>query len=112
MQHSRSRTLTPSPTAMDRRKKRRWKSRIATVAILIPVAAVVVYSSFQVSDYTCEVCITFEGRETCRTVTAKTEEEGRRGAIDNACALLASGVTDTIRCSRTRPTKAECRRLE
>ena len=97
---------------MDRRRKRRWKSRIATVAILIPVAAVVVYSSFQVSDYTCEACMSFQGREVCRTVTAKTEDEGRRGAIDNACAILASGVTDTIRCSRTPPNKAECRRSE
>lgn len=82
-----------------------------SAAVLIPVIGFVVYSSFQVSDYECEVCIRFEGREACRTVTAQSEGEGLRSAIDNACALLASGVTDTMRCSRTDPAKAACRRL-
>ena len=91
--------------------KRRWKSFAATVAVLVPVAAVVIYSSFQVSEYECEVCMSFAGRDVCRTVSAQTEAEGLRGAIDNACALLASGVTETMRCSRTRPNKATCRNL-
>jgi hypothetical protein len=90
-------------------KKRRWKSTVATLAVLLPVAAVVVYSSFQVSEHECEVCMTFEGHAVCRTVKAATEMEALRGAIDNACALLASGVTDTMRCTRTEPGKASCR---
>lgn len=93
------------------KRRKRWLSAAATVLFLVPVAAVVVYSSFQVSDYECEVCIRFEGQEVCRTVTGKTEEEGIRSATDNACALLTSGVTDTLRCTRTMPTKAECRSL-
>ena len=40
-------------------------------------------------------------------MTGKTEEEGLRTGVDNACALLASGVTDTLRCQRTVPRKAE-----
>ena len=93
------------------KKKHPWRNAIVTLAVLAPVIAVVVYSSFQVSDYECEVCIAFEGREACRTVTGKTEEEGLRTAIDNACALLASGVTDSLRCQRTTPRKAECHPL-
>ena len=68
-------------------------------------------SSFSVSDYECEVCITFGGRDVCRTVKGKTQEETLRGGVNNACALLASGVTDTMRCSRTEPRKAQCRHL-
>lgn len=90
---------------------RRWKSTLATVAVLAPVIGFVVYSSFFVSEYECEVCIDFEGRRNCRTVKAATEEEALRGAIDNTCAQLAGGVTDTMRCSRTAPSKADCRPL-
>jgi hypothetical protein len=93
------------------RKKRRWLSTVTAVAVLVPVIAIVVYSSFQVSDFECEVCMTFNERQVCRTVTGKTQEEGLRSAIDNACALLAGGVTETLRCTRTLPTKAACRQL-
>ncbi len=94
-----------------RQGQRRWRHTVAAVAVLLPVAVVVVYSSFHVSDYECEVCITFDGREECRTVTGKTEQEGLQTGVSNACALLASGVTDTMRCARTQPTKARCRQL-
>jgi hypothetical protein len=94
---------------MVRKKRRRWLSTLTAVAVLLPIIAVVVYSSFQVSDYECEVCIAFGGREVCRTVTGKTEAEGLRSATDNACALLAGGVTDTLRCTRTMPSKAVCK---
>ena len=90
---------------------RRWKSTLATLAVLVPVVAVVVYSSFHVSEFECEVCITFEGRNGCRTVKAATQTEALRGAVDNTCAQLASGVTDSMRCSRTEPSKAQCRPL-
>jgi hypothetical protein len=92
-------------------KKHRWRNTIVTLLVLLPIAAVVVYSSFQVSEFECEVCIAFEGRSSCRTVTGQTEQEGLRTGVDNACALLASGVTDSLRCQRTMPTKAVCRRL-
>jgi hypothetical protein len=91
--------------------RRRFKSTLATIAVLVPVVAFVVYSSFFVGEYECEVCIDFEGRSNCRTVKAATEAEALRGAIDNTCALLSSGVTDTMRCSRTEPSTASCRPL-
>jgi len=84
---------------------------IATGAVLVPVAAIVIYTSLQVSEYECEVCVSFRGRDVCRTVTASNEEEGVRSATDNACALLVSGVTDTLRCTRARPLRAVCRKL-
>lgn len=94
-----------------RKKKHPWRNTVVTLAVLGPVAAVVIYSSFHVSDFECEVCIEFQGRQMCRKVNAKTKEEALRGAIDNTCALLSSGVTDTLRCQRTMPSKTECREL-
>ena len=92
-------------------KKRRWRNTVATLAVLVPVVAVVVYSSFQVSEFECEVCMTFEGNQSCRRVNAKTELEALRGATDNACALIASGVTQTMRCTHSEPTTAKCKKL-
>jgi hypothetical protein len=94
-----------------RKKKHPWRNAILTFAVLAPIAAVVVYSSFHVSQFACEVCISFQGRDQCRTVKAQTQEEALRGAIDNTCGILASGVTDTLRCQRTMPTTSKCREL-
>jgi hypothetical protein len=88
-----------------------WRNALITLGFLVPIAGYIVYSSFQVSDFECDVCITFEGRDACRTVAGKTQEDSLRGAITNTCAQLSSGVTDTLRCERTTPRKAECRRV-
>lgn len=91
-------------------RKHPWRNAIVSAAVLLPVIGYVVYSSFHVNEFECELCITFAGRQACRTVAAKTEEESMRGALTNACALLSSGVTDTLKCERTQPDKIECRR--
>lgn len=92
-------------------KKHPWRNALVTLVVLAPIFGFVIWSSFQVSEFECEVCITFEGNDVCRTVTGQTELEGLRTGIDNACALLASGVTDSLRCQRTQPRKAGCRPL-
>ncbi|MCC7499322.1 MAG: hypothetical protein IT160_17195 [Bryobacterales bacterium] len=51
-----------------------------------------------------EVCITFGGRTECRTASGATLEEAERTAVQNACALLASGMTASMACERTAPT--------
>lgn len=94
---------------MAKRQKHPWRNTVVTLAFLVPVIGVVVYSSFQLSDYQCTVCMDFAGRNICRTVTGKTEVEALRTGIDNACAHLSSGVTDTLRCTRTPPTSARCK---
>jgi hypothetical protein len=55
--------------------------------------------------------MTFAGREACRTVEAATTSEARTSAINNACAFLASGVTDSIACEHGQPTREDCHRL-
>jgi len=96
---------------MDSPKRRRHTSALAAIAVLVPVVALVLYSSMDVAQYECTVCMPFDGQEVCRTVTGKTEDEGVRTGTTNACALLTSGMTNSMRCERTQPTKAECRKL-
>lgn len=93
------------------RRKHPWRNAAVTLGFLLPVFAYVIYSSFQVSEFECTVCMDFEGRSVCRTVTGQTEVEGLRTGIDNACAQLSSGVTDTLRCQRTTPASAQCKPL-
>ena len=87
------------------------KNLIAALVVLIPIVGFVVYSSFQVSAVECEVCMRFDGRMMCRAASAATRDEALRSASDNACALLTSGMTNTIRCNQSDPVRTECRSL-
>ena len=55
------------------------------------------------SKYRCEVCVEFQGRTQCRTAAAATEMQARRTAQENACALISSGVTDSMQCGNSQP---------
>lgn len=56
----------------------------------------------------CEVCVTFRGATQCRTAAGATTAEAQRTAHENACALLASGMTDSIACQNAAPVSVRC----
>jgi hypothetical protein len=85
----------------------KWTSWVSLLG-LGAIIGVVVWTSLDVGAVRCEVCITFEGRQACRAVDGATADEARHSAINNACALLSSGVTQTMACERTKPTRMEC----
>ena len=85
----------------------KWTTWVSILG-LGAIVAVVVLTSFDVGAVRCEVCITFEGRQACRSVDAANRDEAHRAAITNACALIASGVTDTMACERTTPSREAC----
>lgn len=76
---------------------------------IITVIAIVVYLSFQIGGVRCEACITFHGRQVCRSVDGANEREAQMAAITNACALLASGVTDSIACQNASRDRLVCK---
>lgn len=85
----------------------KWTSWV-TVIGLGALIAVVVWSSLQVGGVRCEVCVDFNGRQACRAVDGDSESEAHMAAMTNACALVASGVTDTVACQQSTPTKSSC----
>jgi hypothetical protein len=85
----------------------KWTSWVTALA-LAAIVAVVVLSSLSIGSVRCEVCVVFRGRQACRAVDGNDEAEARAAAITNACALVASGVTDTVACQNTPPTEARC----
>ena len=79
------------------------------LAVLLVLGALIVYSSLGQGGMRCEVCLEFHGRDVCRAVDGANERDARMAATTNACAFLASGVTESMACERTPPRKAECR---
>lgn len=51
-----------------------------------------------------EVCMTYQGRTACKVASGETRDDALRTATDNACALIAFGVTDSGQCGRSQPT--------
>ena len=81
-------------------KKTTWLA-VAFVAIVL---GVIVFSTFHQERFRCQVCMAFNGRSDCRTASATTQPEAVRTAVSNACAQLASGVTESSQCENTPPT--------
>jgi hypothetical protein len=76
---------------------------ILAVGFAAAVLAALIFATIGVSKFRCEVCITFNGRTACRTAGASTEAQAVRTATENACAQIASGVTDSMACESTPP---------
>ena len=87
-------------------KKRGMLLAILGIALAI---GYIFYSLTAVAQVSCEVCITYRGKTECRTGAGATEEEAQRTATDVACTFLAAGMTDSIACTSTPPTRLMCR---
>ena len=78
------------------------------LAALAGLFGYVIWSSLRLGGVRCEVCIEYGGRQACRAVDGETEHDALEAARTNACALLASGVTDSMACGRTTPSRTAC----
>jgi hypothetical protein len=85
----------------------KWTSWVTLIG-LGGIIALVIASSLRVGRVRCEVCIEFRGKRACRAVDGENEMQARTSAINNTCALLASGVTDSMACERTPPSSLDC----
>ncbi|NIP16049.1 MAG: hypothetical protein GWM88_15480 [Pseudomonadales bacterium] len=52
--------------------------------------------------------MTFNGRTVCRSAVGKDEREATSTAVQNACALLAGGMTQSIQCQNRAPDSVVC----
>ncbi len=65
--------------------------------------AALYYNTVSFNSYRVEVCMEFRGRTDCRTAQGASEEAALRTAIDNACALISSGMTDSMAFTSSQP---------
>jgi hypothetical protein len=80
-------------------------SRNAVIGIVAVVAfiALLAWLSLGQKQHRVEVCVEFEGRQNCRIASGPTRDQALRTAADNACATIASGMTDSMACSHSKP---------
>jgi hypothetical protein len=81
------------------------KPVIAGIIFVAVFLAVLLYSTLSLtrSRHRVEVCMQFDGRTNCRVASGQTKDLALRAAIQNACALIAGGVTDSQACERSTP---------
>lgn len=77
------------------------------IVFALAVIGAVAYSSLHGQGFRCRVCIAFNGASDCRTASAATREGAQRAATTAACAQLAGGVSDSMRCENTTPRSIE-----
>lgn len=70
---------------------------------VVALLALIAYSTVHGPRYRVQVCMAYQGRSACKTVSAKSEQAALRSGHENACADISSGVTDTIRCQNSDP---------
>ena len=77
------------------------------IIVAVLIVAVLVLSSLQLRQHTCEVCITFGGQTNCAIASGTTRKEAQGSATSTACASISGGVTQSIQCGNTTPEKVE-----
>ncbi len=85
------------------------KTTKATVVFLALLVGVVVYRSMTIAQHECDVCITFQNEQVCRTAASGDRKAAIESAVTSACGTLASGMTNSIRCQNTTPDSVTCR---
>ena len=78
------------------------------IAVVVATGGLLYWMTLAGAGTECEACMRYEGREACRSATGADRQEAERTAIATACALVSSGVTDTIRCQGIEPLKLTC----
>jgi hypothetical protein len=82
--------------------------KLTIILGFLGVMIYVVISSFGLAQASCEVCMEFKGRESCRTARGVSREEAMQTARDNACARITNGRAESIRCGNSEPKSVRC----
>jgi hypothetical protein len=69
----------------------------------IAFLGLLVYLTLGQKHYRVEVCMEYLGRKDCRISSAATKQQAQRTATENACGVIASGMTDSMACANTPP---------
>ncbi len=81
------------------------KPVLAGIVFVIVFAAVLVISTVNLTRgrHRVEVCMQFNGRTDCRVASGGSKDSALRTAVNNACALISGGVTDSQQCEHSTP---------
>ena len=80
---------------------------LMAIGILTFMGAVV-WSILQGAEVECEVCLVFNGEETCRRGRGPSEVEALAAAHQSACGGNTSGMAESIACMNRLPESSTC----
>ena len=78
------------------------------IHLALGFATALYFATLAEAQVECHVCLRFQGRVECREAAGADRDAAVRGAVSNACALLARGVTEAFRCDATPPESVSC----
>ena len=81
------------------------KNVLIVVIFGLVFLGILIYLSMGLSGVRVEVCVEFNGQQSCRTASGPNREDAQRKATENACAFVASGMTDSMACTGRPPVK-------
>lgn len=76
---------------------------VVVIVFIVVSLATIIYGTMGLQQFSVESCITYKGRTGCGTAAGSTREEALTAAATIACTGIASGMTESIACSRTEP---------
>ncbi len=79
------------------------KPVLFAILFVLAILGVIIYSTMNLAKYKVEVCMQYNGATNCRAASGSTREDTLRAAVQNACATIASGVTQSMQCERSEP---------
>jgi hypothetical protein len=92
---------------MERKEVKKFRNILIIAFLLIAPAVWMTQIALNESTFECRVCMDFKGQKNCARAAGMDRESCISTARDNACALIASGMTDSIQCSQTTPSLVE-----
>lgn len=73
------------------------------ILFVLAFLALIIYSTVGKQKYKVQVCMAFNGQSSCKIASASTDSGAMRTATEGACADIAGGVTDTVKCQNAAP---------
>ena len=87
------------------------KSALATIVFLGFIAYFSITSIWTGSEYKCEICVRYYNTESCQKVEGMDKKDTIMTGISTACGAVATGMTESIDCQQTPPTKMVCEKI-
>lgn len=86
----------------------RMKKTLIVIGILIVFGGFLTWKFLKQGQHECALCVDFKGHKQCSSALGPTDEAAAEEAHRNACARVASGVTETVTCNQLPREELSC----
>ena len=87
------------------------RGRLLTLLAILAFGGFLLWSTLSSQRVQCTVTVAFNNSRNTATASAASEADATREAQTTACGPLASGMNESIACSRVPPVSRQCQPL-